>query len=112
MAGPNTALRLQVFENCRLYNPLGTNVRGWGDDLSDSFERAWASSDVESVWQALQDERFGHQVRLWLALHSYDLHLSLIAITERAVQLYKGQAKACQAHSLRLNIGVWRPCGR
>ena len=59
----------QVFDNCRLYNPAGTNVRTWGDDLSEAFERAWSSSGVEERWQLLQGQRYLQEVSIWMSCY-------------------------------------------
>lgn len=120
LASPSIAWCQQVFENCRLYNPAGTNVRSWGDDLSESFERAWATSGVESVWQALQDQRYEQQVRLggraatrFAALAaSPALQLKQLFQSECWSVLYTGhvthtQTWACDAHNLRLWIYSW-----
>ena len=38
----------QVWLNCKTYNRPGQDVRKMGDRLSDSFEKKWAASDIES----------------------------------------------------------------
>ena len=39
-------LRL-IFDNCRLYNPVGSDVRIMGDALADLFEKKWQNSNIE-----------------------------------------------------------------
>ena len=39
-------LRL-IFDNCRLYNPVGHDVRIMGDALADLFEKKWQNSNIE-----------------------------------------------------------------
>mmetsp|Transcript_22157 Transcript_22157/g.46400 ORF Transcript_22157/g.46400 Transcript_22157/m.46400 type:complete len:473 (-) Transcript_22157:630-2048(-) len=39
-------LRL-IFDNCRLYNPVGSDVRIMGDALADLFEKKWQNSNLE-----------------------------------------------------------------
>ena len=54
---PKAACARQVWDNCRKYNPVGTPVRAWGDELSALFERKWAEARVEDQWLALQAAR-------------------------------------------------------
>ena len=46
----------QVWENCRLYNPVGTQVRGMGDRLSETWEKKWYQSGIEARWEGLMRE--------------------------------------------------------
>lgn len=39
------------FENCRLFNPQGHQVRAIGDAASNSFEKKWESKRVEEEWE-------------------------------------------------------------
>lgn len=39
------------FENCRLFNPQGHQVRTIGDTASNSFEKKWESKRVEEDWE-------------------------------------------------------------
>ena len=36
-----------IFDNCQLYNPVGSDVRMMGDTLSDMFEKKWQNSNLE-----------------------------------------------------------------
>lgn len=38
------------FENCRLFNPVGHQVRKYGDGASEQFERKWENRKVEEEW--------------------------------------------------------------
>lgn len=49
-------LVLQVWENCRMYNPVGTAVRQMGDRLSETWEKKWYQSGVEPRWEGLMRE--------------------------------------------------------
>jgi len=40
------------FDNCRLYNPVGHQVRKFGDGASDQFEKKWENRKVEEEWDA------------------------------------------------------------
>lgn len=40
----------QVWANCRAYNVVGSMVRNYGDQLSDEWERKWAESNIEAIW--------------------------------------------------------------
>ena len=42
----------QVWENCRIYNPIGQPVRTNGDHLSEFWEKKWAQSQLEQKWEA------------------------------------------------------------
>ena len=48
------------WDNCRLYNPVGSDVRIWGDKMSDVFEKKWQMTNLEGKWLAemnnLKDE--------------------------------------------------------
>ena len=39
-----------IFDNCRLYNQPGQDVRIMGDMLSDHFEKRWQNSNIEGKW--------------------------------------------------------------
>mmetsp|Transcript_16895 Transcript_16895/g.53576 ORF Transcript_16895/g.53576 Transcript_16895/m.53576 type:complete len:436 (+) Transcript_16895:225-1532(+) len=41
-----------VFDNCRLYNKAGSDVRIMGDTVSDFMEKKWAASKIEERMQA------------------------------------------------------------
>ena len=36
-----------IFDNCKLYNPVGSDVRIMGDGLADAFEKKWQNSNLE-----------------------------------------------------------------
>jgi hypothetical protein len=40
------------FDNCRLFNPVGHQVRKMGDTASDQFEKKWENRKVEEEWDA------------------------------------------------------------
>ena len=42
----------QIWENCRIYNPIGQPVRTNGDHLSDFWEKKWQQSQLEQKWEA------------------------------------------------------------
>lgn len=42
-----------VWRNCAAYNGAGTQVRIWGDQLSEDWERKWAELNVEQRWDEL-----------------------------------------------------------
>ena len=54
----------QMFDNCRLYNQPGQDVRIMGDMLSDLFEKKWQNSNLEGKYmmemdiQKLEDDEF------------------------------------------------------
>ena len=39
------------FENCRMFNPQGHQVRNFGDAASNAFEKKWAAKNVEAEWE-------------------------------------------------------------
>jgi len=39
------------FENCRMFNPQGHQVRNFGDSASNTFEKKWAQKNVEAEWE-------------------------------------------------------------
>lgn len=39
------------FENCRMFNPQGHQVRNFGDAASNTFEKKWAAKNVEAEWE-------------------------------------------------------------
>ena len=41
----------QIWENCRLYNPIGQPVRTNGDWMSEYWEKKWATSGIEQKWE-------------------------------------------------------------
>jgi hypothetical protein len=41
----------QIWENCRLYNPIGQPVRTNGDWMSEYWEKKWAASQLEQKWE-------------------------------------------------------------
>ncbi len=41
----------QIWENCRLYNPIGQPVRTNGDWMSEYWEKKWAASGLEQKWE-------------------------------------------------------------
>ena len=42
----------QIWENCKIYNPIGQPVRTNGDHLSDFWEKKWTQSQLEQKWDA------------------------------------------------------------
>ena len=42
------------FENCRMFNPQGHQVRNFGDAASNAFEKEWVAKNVEAEWEELQ----------------------------------------------------------
>eukprot|EP00210_Caulerpa_lentillifera_P008422 g8034.t1 len=44
-----------VWTNCRTYNKPGQDVRIMGDAVSETWEKKWSQSDIESRWLAEQD---------------------------------------------------------
>ena len=44
----------QIWENCRLYNPIGQPVRTNGDWMSEYWEKKWAISGIEQKWEEEQ----------------------------------------------------------
>ena len=54
---------LQVWANCRAYNPEGTIVRQMGDRLSDTWEKKWYQQGVEAKWEGLMRELKEEDVR-------------------------------------------------
>ena len=57
-------LLVQVWENCRMYNPVGTAVRQMGDRLSETWEKKWYQSSVEPRWEGLMRELTEEEVPL------------------------------------------------
>jgi Bromodomain len=45
-----------VWQNCRTYNPVGTQVRQLGDRISDAWEKKWLQAEIEKKWEQLQEE--------------------------------------------------------
>ena len=45
-----------IWANCRRYNREMTEVRKWGEALSDMFEKRWHASGIEPKW-AEEDQR-------------------------------------------------------
>ena len=41
----------QIWENCRIYNPIGQPVRTNGDWMSEYWEKKWAASGLEAKWE-------------------------------------------------------------
>ncbi|KAK9820846.1 hypothetical protein WJX81_007969 [Elliptochloris bilobata] len=41
----------QIWTNCRLYNAVGTPVRGMGEMMSEAWEKKWASVAMEKKWE-------------------------------------------------------------
>ena len=41
----------QIWENCRIYNPIGQPVRTNGDWMSEYWEKKWATSGLEQKWK-------------------------------------------------------------
>lgn len=39
------------FENCRMFNPQGHQVRNFGDAASNTFEKKWAAKNIEAEWE-------------------------------------------------------------
>lgn len=56
----------QVWENCRLYNPVGTAVRQMGDRLSETWEKKWYQAGIEARWEGLMRELTEEEVRPWI----------------------------------------------
>jgi len=54
---------VQVWANCRAYNPEGTIVRQMGDRLSDTWEKKWYQQGVEAKWEGLMRELKEEDVR-------------------------------------------------
>jgi hypothetical protein len=40
------------FENCRMFNPQGHQVRAFGDAASNTFEKKWEGKRVEEDWES------------------------------------------------------------
>jgi len=59
-------LRL-IFDNCRLYNPVGSDVRIMGDALADLFEKKWQNSNIEGKFalELEQQKREEEDLKHW-----------------------------------------------
>ena len=44
----------QIWENCRIYNPIGQPVRSNGDWMSDYWEKKWVAAQLEQKWEEEQ----------------------------------------------------------
>lgn len=53
-----------MWENCRLYNPVGHLVRQMGDRLSETWEKKWHQSGIEARWEGLMRELTEEEVPL------------------------------------------------
>ncbi len=53
-----------VWANCRTYNAVGHAVRTMGDTLSETWEKKWALSSIESKWEEeMRRQELEEQVR-------------------------------------------------
>ena len=73
-----------IWANCRRYNREMTDVRKWGEALSDMFEKRWHASGIEPKW-AEEDQRqlIEHVVRIQIAQESRLFLLLLLGIKQR-----------------------------
>ena len=52
------------FANCRAYNPVGHQVRKFGDSASDQFEKKWENRKIEEEWDGEMERHRLTMVRL------------------------------------------------
>jgi len=63
----------QVWENCRIYNRPGQDVRKMGDKLSEAFERKWVAAAIEAK---LKEEKIA-QTRAEMELAELEAKLGI-----------------------------------
>lgn len=65
-----------IWANCRRYNREMTDVRKWGEALSDMFEKRWHASGIEAKWAEEEQRQLIEQVVsgavVFYALHAYE----------------------------------------